>query len=172
MPAAEHDNTMAQVLHLSWRPPASFFKPRRSSSRETRLCLCMCGAGVGPVGGEAQRGSLQQASVGGRRWPKSARPWSFIKADLGRFESPEECASCQRHQRQRPTHEATGPGALLNTGAKTTDHQHQAGQRRHAGLLGAKEARSGRGGSISRAASRSFDKTKLFIQWWPSRTSN
>ena len=30
-------------------------------------------------------------------------------ADLGGFEPPEMCASCQRHQRQRPTHKATGP---------------------------------------------------------------
>lgn len=32
-----------------------------------------------------------------------------INADLGGVEPPQKCASCQRHQRQRPTHKATGP---------------------------------------------------------------
>lgn len=32
-----------------------------------------------------------------------------IKADLGGFKPPYQCASCQWHQRQRLTHRATGP---------------------------------------------------------------
>lgn len=32
-----------------------------------------------------------------------------INADLGGVEPPQKCASCQRHQRLRPTHKGTGP---------------------------------------------------------------
>ena len=42
--------------------------------------------------------------------PHGSKPNIWLPyADLGGVEPPEECASCQRHQRRRPTHKATGP---------------------------------------------------------------
>ena len=116
------------------------------------------------MGGEAQRGSLQQASVGGGGGQKAR---SLEVSSKRTWEDSNLQRSVLHARGIKEIREATGPGAFLNAGGKNIDHQHQAGpkgptDKRIPPAHGKKF--SGRGGSILRAvSSRSFDKTKICI---------
>lgn len=76
------------------------------------------------VGGEAQRGSLQQASVGGGGGQKAR---SLEVSSKRTWEDSNLQRSVLHARGIKEIREATGPGAFLNAGGKNIDHQHQAG---------------------------------------------